>query len=220
MKVDTRHTPIQAARNRFISGILVLVPLTITLFVFSAVFKVTVGLIQPLTRLILDDRPPVATNLVSIVLVFSIIYFAGSLASHVVGRRLIAMGEKIVEQIPIVTIIYSSSKKVIELLGTQVSPEGRQVALFDFPSPGLKAIGLVTGKIQTPDGATYYKVIIPTTPNPTTGYLQFVLAEKAEILDMSAEDAFKLVMSAGILAPEVFPYKAIQDNKASLTEKN
>ena len=218
MKADTRHTPIQAARNRFISGILVLVPLTITLFVFSVVFNVTVGLIQPLTRLILDDRPPIVTSLVSVLLVLTIIYFAGSLASHVVGRRLIAMGEKIVEQIPIVTTIYSSSKKVIELLGTQVSPEGRQVALFDFPSPGLKAIGLVTGKIQTPDGTSYYKVIIPTTPNPTTGYLQFVLAEKAEILDMSAEDAFKLIMSAGILAPDVFPVKVIQDHSPGLIE--
>ena len=202
-----KHTPMQAIRNRFISGILVLVPMAITLFVFTVIFNVTVGLVQPLTRMIMDDRPPVLTTLVSLIVVLCIIYFAGSLASHVVGRRLIGLGERILDQIPIAATVYSSSKKVIEMLRTQVTPEGRQIALFDHPTPGLKAMGLVTGTIQTPDGTTYYKIIIPTTPNPTTGYLQFVPVDRAEILDMSAEDAFKFIMSAGILGPPVFPVR-------------
>lgn len=189
-------------RNRLLSGLLVLIPLGISLFVLSLFLKATAGILMPLMTMLLGDLPKGVVFLLSVVVVFGVLYLAGMLASFVVGRKLIGVGERLVDQIPIVKTIYSVSKQVIQLFQTPSSGARRQVALVDFPAPGLKAISFVTGIITLPDGTVCYKVFIPTTPNPTTGFLQMVPVATAQLLDLSVEDAITLIMSGGVLAPD------------------
>lgn len=193
-------------RNRLLSGLLVLVPLGITLLVLSLLLKATVGGLVAILDLFLPPVvPQIAIVAVSLALLVVILYLVGTLASFVVGRKLIDLGEKIVEQIPIAKTVYATSKQVIELLRGEAGAAGREVALIEFPGPGLKVLGFVTGRVVMADGAPCYTVFVPTTPNPTSGFLEFVPAEKVEILPISVEEAVKLIMSGGVLAPTAFP---------------
>lgn len=122
-------------------------------------------------------------------------------ASHVVGRKVIALGEVLVAQIPVVKTIYATSKQIIELFQGRSETQSQKVVLVEFPTPGLKAFGFLTGHITMPDATECYKVFIPTAPNPTSGYFQLVPVDRCEILDMSSEQALRLIISVGILAP-------------------
>lgn len=197
------HDVTTTIRNRLISGLLVLVPLGITLFVMSFILKATAGIMLPLTRALFGHFPPWAVLSLSLFLVISTLYIVGLLTTMVVGRRIIAVSEWVVNQIPLVKTIYSSSKQVIDVFRTRAATGERQVILVEFPGPGLRALGFVTGLITTVDGTRCYKVFIPTTPNPTTGFLQFIPIERGHLLDMSTDEAFRVIMSGGVLAPNV-----------------
>ena len=127
-------------------------------------------------------------------------FLPGTPPRHI-GRKAIAMGERLVEMIPVAKTVYSASKQVIQLISRDTEETPRTTALVDFPAPGIKAFGFVTGRIRMPDGRLWIKVFIPTTPNPTTGFLQIVPEERCTLLDMSTEDTFGVIMSAGVLAP-------------------
>lgn len=196
------HNIAALIRNRLISGLLVLVPLGITVFVMSFILGVTVRVMLPLTRVLFGHFPQWAIVALSLLLMVVVLYMVGFLTTLVIGRRLIAFSEWLVGKIPVVKTIYSSSKQVVDVFQTRTAAGERQVILVEFPGPGLRAIGFVTGEIRLHDGTHCYKVFIPTTPNPTTGFLQFVEAERACLLDMTTEEAFRLIMSGGVLAPE------------------
>lgn len=191
----------RSVRGRLISGLLILVPLGITLFVLSFIFNITVGVLVPVLHALLPDLPPLVASALSLGILLAVLYLAGSLASLVLGRKIIAFGERIVEQIPVVKSIYSSSKQVIQLFMHRPEASMRRVVLIDFPSPGLKAFGFVTGEIMLPDGTPCYKVFIPTTPNPTTGFLQLSPIASTPVLAITPEEAIRLIMSGGLLAP-------------------
>jgi len=196
--------------RRLISGVAVLIPLGITLFVLSVLFKATVGVSTSFLSLFLGDMPRHIVIILAVLLSGFVIYIAGALASHVVGRKAIALGEVLVAQIPVVKTIYSASKQVIEMFQADPDSQSRKVVLVEFPTPGLKAFGFLTGRITMPDATECYKIFIPTAPNPTSGYFQLVPISRCEALDMSTEEAVRLIISVGILAP---PYL-----QASVTE--
>jgi uncharacterized membrane protein len=187
--------------RRLISGVAVLIPLGITLFALSIIFKATVGVSASFLGLFLGDLPRNVVITLAILLSIGVVYIAGLLASHVVGRKAIALGEVLVEQIPVVKTIYATSKQVVELFQGRSETQSQKVVLVEFPTPGLKAFGFLTGRITMPDATECYKVFIPTAPNPTSGYFQLVPVGRCEVLDMSSEEALRLIISVGILAP-------------------
>ena len=197
------HELTTTVRNRLISGILVLVPLGITVFIMSFVLKATAGIMLPVTRTLFGQFPPWAVLGLSVFLMISTLYVVGLLTTMVIGRKIIGVSEWVVNQIPLVKTIYSSSKQVIDVFRSRVATGERQVILVEFPGAGLRALGFVTGLITTVDGTRCYKVFIPTTPNPTTGFLQFVPVERGQLLDMDTDEAFRVIMSGGVLAPDV-----------------
>lgn len=207
-KHSLAHRVTTTIRNRIVSGLLVLVPLGITVFVMSFILGVTVRVMLPVTRVLFGRFPQWAIVALSLFLLIALLYIVGFLTTLVVGRKIIAFSEWIVNQIPLVKTVYSSSKQVIEVFQTRSAAGERQVVLCEFPGPGMRALGFVTGEIRLPEGTHCYKVFIPTTPNPTTGFLQFVDVERAWLLEMSTEEAFRIIMSGGVLAPETLPTSA------------
>lgn len=189
-------------RRRILSGILLLVPLAVTVFVLSLILRGTIGVLLPVLRPLTGDLPLFVVLPLALVVLVVGLYLVGSLASHVIGRKLITYGEWMVSLVPFVKTIYSASKKVIDTFVEL--PEGgrKQVVLVNFPSPELRAFGFVTGRIITPDGVDCFKVFIPTTPNPTTGFLQLTPVATTPVLDLSPEEAISLIMSGGIMAPD------------------
>lgn len=204
MQKSSRSIRVRLQRNvrsRILSGLLVLVPLGITLLIFRLLLSSVAGVLQPLTDRLFESLPDYAVTLLSIVALLLLIYFTGLVAAHVVGRRMIAWMESILVRIPLVRSIYTSSKQVVEVLSFSTRPPFKAAVLVEFPGPGLRAVGFVTGDIVDAEGVECHKVFIPTTPNPTSGFLQVIPCDKVRYLKMTPEQAIKMVISGGILSP-------------------
>ena len=132
------------------------------------------------------------------------LYFIGLITSHVVGRRLIEWGHLFIERIPLVNIIYSTTRSGVEMLSGAKDSPYRGVVLVEFPRPGMRSMGLVTSSLEPADGEEMVFVYIPTTPVPSSGFLVVVGVNEVTPLDMSVEDAMKIIISGGILAADLF----------------
>ena len=195
-------------RNRMISGLLVLVPLGITVVVVQLAFSWTAGFLLPVITTLL----PVGSNqyyvkFISIVVFIILIYVVGAITTAVIGKRFLTLGEWALMKIPIVKSIYSASKQVVEAVSLPSKAAFKAVVIVEFPRQGMKAIGFLTGQIKDERGNVFYKIFIPTTPNPTSGFLEMVRPQETVITDMPMEEAFKMIMSGGIISPERFNAK-------------
>lgn len=184
------------------SGLVVLIPLVVTLAVIRFVFNFTSGILLPFLDPTLANWPTAARAALSLAILLVIIYVLGEIAAHVVGRRVLALGERLVLKLPFVKVIYSASKQVVATFQGQTSQAFKSVVLVEFPHPGMRSIGFVTSRVELPGGSIRSLVFVPTTPNPTTGFLQLVPPERLVDAGISVEDGIKLVMSLGVLPPE------------------
>jgi uncharacterized membrane protein len=198
---SARRKPAHWLRRHFISGLVVIVPLGITVMVIRFALEWMSGLLLPALRLVFDRVPSALLLPLSILGFVFGLWLIGFMASRVIGRRVIGWGEYWIARLPLVKSVYTTSKQVVDLVIMDDASAMREVVMIEYPHPGLRALGFVSGRIIGVDGAEYYKVFVPTTPNPTSGFLQIVPLDKAVRLDISIEDAVKFIMSGGILGP-------------------
>lgn len=210
--------------RRMASGMLVLVPVGVTLLVMRWLFTWAASLLRPVVKYAtsglerlhwIQGLPDVTVefcvSVLAILLLLALLYFIGLLGQHIIGRRVIAAWEAVWLRIPLARSVYAATKQVVEALS---QPEGaalKSVVLVEFPSPGLWAVGFLTGYTEDGAGCKYAKVLIPTTPNPTTGFLEFVPAEKITLTNLAVEEAFRMIISGGIVSPaDLFSQKGEQ----------
>lgn len=201
-----------------LSGVITLIPLWITWLVFEFAFKLLSELgtpwIRAFARSIRGEHPALAVwlveswfqNVLAVLLMLIGLYLVGWLASRVVGRRLLSAFEATVERLPMIQNVYGLVKKLISAL--QQKPEKVQrVVLIDFPSPEMKTVGFVTRTlVDQSTGEELAAVYVPTTPNPTSGYLEIVPVERLISTDWSIDDALNFVISGGAAGPAEVPY--------------
>ena len=208
-------------KRYFITGLLVLVPLFITVWVLTTL----IGLMdQSLLLLPAKWRPEAqlghAVPGVGAILTLLIIFVAGLIATNFFGRRIILFWEALLGRVPVVKSIYYSVKQVSDTLFSDSGQAFRKALLVQYPREGSWTIAFMTGQ---PGGdvanhlqGEYVSVYVPTTPNPTSGF--FLMMPKAEVieLNMSVDDALKYIISMGVVAPGVVSPKAkphiIHDN--------
>ncbi len=193
-------------KKYFITGVLVLVPLFITVWVISSL----IGTMDKSLLLLPENwRPKAQLGLeipgVGALLTLLIIFMTGLIATNFFGKRLILLWEAMLARVPVVKSIYASVKQVSDTLFSDSGNAFRQAVLVQFPKLGTWTIAFVTGK---PGGdvanhlpSDYVSVYVPTTPNPTGGY--FLMMPRAEVieLDMSVDEALKYIISMGVVAP-------------------
>jgi len=189
-------------KTRMASGLVVLIPLVITIAIIRFLFNFTSGILLPFIDPALASWPGWARAALSLAILLLTIYLLGEIAAHVVGRRVLAMGESLVLKVPLVKPIYSAAKQVVGTFQGKSSEAFKSVVLVEFPHPGMRAIGFVTSRVVREDGSIWSLVFVPTTPNPTTGFLQLVPPERLTPAGISIEDGVKLVMSLGALTPD------------------
>jgi uncharacterized membrane protein len=202
-------------RNRLISGIFLIVPFAVTIVVVRWLFQVLAGFLRPIVAKVIEwiprtnplqEIPPVyiqyAVSLATILSLMLIIYMIGAIAKFVAGKRLLVLGETIVLKIPLVRTIYTATKQVTTALSLQDNPAFKSVVLVEFPRKGMYAVGFLTGTMKDSSNNTFCKVFIPTTPNPTTGFLELIPANEILQTELTVEEAFKMVISGGIVSPE------------------
>lgn len=189
-------------RSRVASGIVALVPVVVTFVVLRFVFTTTSSVFLPLVDPASADWPQWAQALLSLAILLALVYLLGELATNLVGRRVLGLAESVVLRVPIVKVVYSASKQVAAAFQGRKARAFREVVFVDFPNPGMRAIGFVTGDVTDGSGRACHTVFVPTTPNPTTGFLQIVPVDQVEKTPYTVEDGVKMVMSLGVLVPD------------------
>ena len=197
-----------------LTGLLTLLPLWLTWVVFDFLLRLLSGMSAPWTGAIAArlarehpaalgwlDAPWVQSTF-ALLATLVVIYLVGLLATRVFGQRLLAAVDSLITRIPLVQTIYGGAKKLLEIM--QTKPDGAQrVVLIDFPHPGMKTVGLVTRVFRnTVDGREYAAVYVPTTPNPTSGYLEVVPVEDLTPTDWTMDQAMAFIISGGAIAPD------------------
>jgi uncharacterized membrane protein len=203
-------------RNRLISGIFVIVPFAVTFVIIRWLFLKLADILRPIVAKALEfllqvhiirQWPEIyvkyAVSLATILSLLFVLYLIGAIAKFVAGRRLLAVGENIVLKIPLARTIYSATKQVTSAMTIQENKSFTSVVLVEFPRKGIYAVGFLTGTIKDSFGKTFGKVFIPTTPNPTTGFFELIPADEVLQTEMTIEEAFKIIISGGIVSPEI-----------------
>jgi uncharacterized membrane protein len=202
-------------RNHFLAGILVIMPFGVTLLVMRWVFTWMAGILKPwLLKLLahvisdpaLQTSPPayvsITTSIVSIVILLMFVYLFGFFAQRYLGKKLIFIGEWLLLKIPVLNTIYGATKQVVSAMSLPSKESFMSVVLVGFPRAETLSIGFLTGYSTNEKGEKFCKVFVPTTPNPTTGFFMIVRAEEVVKTDITVEDAFKTLISFGILMPD------------------
>lgn len=203
-------------RRCIISGIAVIVPVAITIAILKWIFNWLAGFLSPVAERIImpflwqklkyefTSYSSIIVSIVAIFLLLFLLYLTGGIARLIVGRKLIALGESILLKIPIVKSIYQASKQVVQAFSMPERAAFKEVVIVEFPRPGMYAFGFLTGKMEDRSGRSLYKVFIPTSPNPTTGFLELMEKGAIQFTDISVDEAFKMLISGGILSPEKY----------------
>lgn len=189
-------------RKRMAQGLVAFVPVVVTILVLRFAFRTTAGILLPIIDPAVAHLPWLWRALLSLAVLLVVIYLLGEIAARTVGRRILAFGESILLRVPFVKVVYRVSKQVVEAFQRPSARAFKSVVFVEFPRPGMRAVGFVTSTLARPDGKVWKTVFVPTTPNPTTGFLQIVPSTEVEETDMTVEEGVKMVMSLGVLVPE------------------
>lgn len=204
-----RRSPIWGRlRANFLTGLVVVVPVVLTVYLTWAFVTFVDAQILPLLPATYDPRNWFPINIPGLGLVVFLLFttFVGYFAKKVFGKQLIRAAEDAVDRMPVVRSVYNALKQIVETVLSQSKSSFRQACLIEYPRRGLWAIAFVstetTGEIPVRAGRKMTSVFMPTTPNPTSGFLLFVPSEDVIPLDMTVEEAAKLVISAGLVMPK------------------
>ena len=195
-------------RSWFFTGILVMTPLILTIYVVWAFITFVDNLVVPLVPYYYRPSTylPFPIPGLGLIIVFIFTTFVGILATGLFGRTLIRLWENILSRMPVVRSVYSAIKQILETVMATQSDAFRQAVLVEYPRKDIWAIGFVTGSTKGEVGKRVDKkmvnVFMPTTPNPTSGFLLFFPEEDLIFLNMTVEDALKLVVSGGMVVPK------------------
>ena len=198
-------------RSWFFTGLLVTAPVLLTIYITWLFVDVIDGQVEALMPSWLRDyisvNAPVVGKLPGVGLLIGVVMITviGAVAAGFMGRWLIGLGERILNRMPVVRSIYGASKQILETVLSTQSDAFREVVMVEYPRNGLWVLGFVTGatkgEVKDRLDQETVNVFIPTTPNPTSGFLLFCPNKDLVYLEMSVEDAVKLVVSGGIVTP-------------------
>jgi uncharacterized membrane protein len=200
-----------------LTGLLTFIPIWLTWVVFKSIFsllsQVNLPWVAALFSALATAFPETLgrlnqdwlISLLAFVVTVVALYVMGFAANRMFGRRMLGAFERVIDRIPIAHSIYGGAKKLMGML--QNKPTGTQrVVLIDFPSPELKSLGFVTRVFRDANGVELAAVYVPTTPNPTGGYLEIVPLDRLVATDWSVDQAMAFILSAGAAGPDTLPF--------------
>jgi uncharacterized membrane protein len=197
-----------ALRNAFISGALLLAPLWFTIWAFTKIVDLLGGTFRPLYEDYLPlslQRIPFFWDLVATAVVICLVTALGFLSQWVFGKFFLGLVERFLQTIPGIGAVYNSVKQIVATFGSERKSLFNKVVLVQFPRSGCWTLGFLTNKAQGEPqlraGAELWTVFVPTTPNPTSGFLLMLPRDEIVELDMSVGDAMKMILSGGAVMP-------------------
>ncbi|MCP4820902.1 MAG: DUF502 domain-containing protein [Shimia sp.] len=196
-------------RSSFLTGLVVILPIAMTIWLVWTLVGWVDGFVLPLVPETVKPEKYIGINLRGVGLIIFLIFtvFIGWIAKGLIGRSFLVWGEGIVDRMPVVRSIYSGVKQIAETVFAQTDRSFEKACLIEYPRRGIWAIGFIStnakGEVAETAATTspLMSIFVPTTPNPTSGFLLFFPKDDIIELDMSVEDAAKLVISAGLVYP-------------------
>lgn len=222
------NTPTKKRKRYLLTGLLAIIPLWITFLVLSFLFKTLSAIGEPILKYsaellgpkfpIIDKfakmvsesdslRVKIAMGAIECLIVVAIIYAFGVFTTAVIGKRIFNFFENLLERVPVVKHVYGAVRKLTVVLQEKPANDVERVVLIDFPSPEMKTVGLVTRVMDdATTGRKLAAVYVPTTPNPTSGYLEIVPVDRLTPTDWTMDQAMSFIVSGGAIAPENLSY--------------
>lgn len=218
----------QDLKNDLIAGLLVIIPLATTIWLSFTIANWAINFLTRIPKQLnpFNDLHPFLINLINLVVGFAVpllfILFIGLMARNIAGRWLLDVGERLLQAIPLAGSVYKTLKQILETLLRDSNNKFRRVVLVEYPRQGIWALAFVTGTVNMDVHAdvpqSMLSVVIPTTPNPTSGWFAIVPEKDVINLAISIEDAFKLLISGGIVGPRVLPTPSVQPPLNPITQ--
>jgi uncharacterized membrane protein len=184
-------------RNQFMAGLLITVPLGATILILVWLFNSIDHILQPVIEAIFKRDLPGLGFGVTIIL----IYVAGVITRNVIGHKVLKWGSNLLDRVPIFRLVYKSIRQVMHSFSVP-NNTFMQVVLVEFPNKGQKAIAFLTNEMTDKEGHKLFSVLIPTAPNPTTGFLEIFHEKDITRTNIPVDEAIKMIVSAGKVLPE------------------
>ncbi len=210
-ELQPKRSSITRVRNYFLTGFIIAAPLFITAYLAWTLVQWVDSWVKPYIPAAYnpDNYLPFAVPGFGLIFAIFVITLIGFLTANFIGRSIVGYGETLLSRMPLVRNVYSGLKQIFQTVLSDQTGTFQKVCLIEYPRKGIYALAFIStdtrgevNEILNAEGKSTISVFLPTTPNPTSGFLLFV--EKSEVLEleMSVEDAAKLVISAGLVAPE------------------
>lgn len=211
-------------RGRFFAGMVIAAPIAITFWVIQFLITFIDNRVKPILPPLL--KPETYTNYaipgVGVLVTIIALTILGAVATNLIGRALINSSDRLLSRIPIVRNVYSAFKQLFEVLGNNQTASFDSVVMVEYPKRGTWCIGFVAsgakGEVRHRLGDNHIGVFVPTTPNPTSGFLVYVPREEVIAMDMTVEEGAKLILSAGLVVPEVRSSGVPEANSPEISE--
>lgn len=210
-KIKNRISGLTRLRNYFLTGFIICAPLAITAYLVWTFIGWVDSWVKPYIPQVYnpDNYLPFSIPGFGLIVAFFVITMVGFLTANFIGRSIVRYGEDLLSRMPFVRNLYSGLKQIFQTVFSEQETSFEKVALIEYPRKGLWALCFIAtdtrGEVDVvlkENGQETVSVFLPTTPNPTSGFLLFVPKDDMQILDMGVEQAAKLVISAGLVAPE------------------
>lgn len=202
------NSRLTALRNAFLTGLLLLAPLVVTIWAFLKIIDIVGGNFRPLFDTLIPHRLqdiPLVWEMAVTVIVFALVTLFGLVSHYFFGKYLLDLGERAILAIPGLNTVYRSVKQLVSTFGSQNRNLFNRVVLVQYPRPGVWTLGFLTSKTQaeaqTRAGCELWAVFVPTSPIPTAGFMLFFSPAEIIELAMSAGDGMKMVISGGAMIP-------------------
>lgn len=207
-------------KTYLLTGLIVVVPITITIYIIQALIGV---MDEFLTFLPEAYHPDTLMGFhlpgLGLVLVSILVFLVGLLTRNYFGNKVVGLWDQMVGRIPVVRNIYQAIKQITEAVCSNTGSHFKQVVMLEFPRPGLYSLGFLAGpakgEFEARAGQAIMNIFIPCTPNPTTGYYVLVPEKDLIFLDISVEEGFKQIISAGLVSPNQVPNGQCQTSMQS-----
>lgn len=181
----------------FIAGVVVVVPIGLTVWILLWIFNGVEGLLAPIVQWIFG-KPVTGVGFGFTVI---LIFVVGAIATNVIGRRIVHWGESVLGKVPVVSRLYVAIREIFQSFSNPEKTGFMDVVLVEWPIKGMRTVGFVTNEETDKNGEKFYNVFIPTAPNPTTGFMEIVRASEIVRTNLTVEEGLKMVVSGGRMTP-------------------
>ncbi len=203
---------IDTIKKSFLAGIIVIIPIGLTVYVLRAVFDMSLAvggkIAEPLKKIVDDAFPgfDLLASISGLLLVIFTLIIIGFLARNVAGRRVVKWIDNLFKQIPLISMVYTTTKQIIESFSGGRENSFSKVVFVEYPRKGVWTLGFVTKETKNDNNQKFYNLFVPTTPNPTSGFFLIIPIDDVKETDINVEEGFQMIVSSGMVSGDKTPF--------------